>query len=242
MNFSGNQSRLSMAWINKAQTEPSSNTKSAGGGGFGSMKTNQDMEEELKTQHASGHVSPELEQLLLRMRVDKLMTERTTDAQTTFMNTMEEILKELGPEHSDTLGSLSSWRDNHRRRTNEYRQMPFYQGFPQFLRGNEHTNMFLHHNLNKYLMYPAKHAQIERIMFEDDIAMMSRADSKCVVFLSCCGCLAVAVVAVVAVVAAAHIFFFSPVSRQNFFFLCVSLFLSFSLSLFLSFSPTPSFS
>ena len=87
-----------MAWINKVQPQPSSNTKSAGGGGFGSMKTNQDMEEELKTQHASGHVSPELEQLLLRMRVDKLMTERTTDAQTTFMNTMEEILKELGIE------------------------------------------------------------------------------------------------------------------------------------------------
>ena len=150
--------RLSQAWLQKIQSPPSApETKhlsnkemilnwSAHQSTEKSLSYN---EEAAELQHTKGPVSSELEQILIRVRVDKLMTEKTIDAQNQYLDGLEALLEELGDGQALALAALRTIRAGQRQRRVEYRRNPLYKAFPHLLRGDEHTNLFVQHTLTK---------------------------------------------------------------------------------------------
>ena len=171
--------RLSLAWLNNVEPE---------------TKTTQQQQQQPTTTAAaatsletltnnllnSTATNTEIEQILLRVRVDRLRTKQTLDAQNAYLNGLAAILTDLGPTHTKTNMLLNDLRRQHTDRLKEYRTNPFYQLFPHVLLGDEHTNLFLQKVVTKYVLYPVKRGDAEQQLLEEDVKQMSRADKLAV--------------------------------------------------------------
>ena len=161
--------RLSLAWLKKVQPSETKATQ------HNRSKSIRAAIENLAKQ--TEHIGPELEQILLRVRLDRLMTARTIDTQNMYLSGLEAVIKDLGRSRKQALVFLTDLRTNYLTRIKTYRENPFYIMFPHFVNeGDEHTNLFLQNIVQTHIMYPTRHANIERLMVEDEIKEMTRAD------------------------------------------------------------------
>ena len=66
-------------------------------------------------QRAKGQVSPELEQIILRVRIDTMTKEKTIDAQNSYLDSLEALLEDVmlsdsKDDHAPALSSLKALR------------------------------------------------------------------------------------------------------------------------------------
>ena len=105
-------------------------------------------------QRAKGQVSPELEQIILRVRIDTMTKEKTIDAQNSYLDSLEALLEDVmlsdsKDDHAPALSSLKALRKAQQKRTDIYLEHPLYKTFPHFLKNDEHTNLFVQHAVSK---------------------------------------------------------------------------------------------
>jgi hypothetical protein len=171
---------LSTAWLNKINSPPESKKEN-----YTENSSNSGNVPALRSLASRvGAMGPEYKQILLRQKLDKLISSQTVEQNTCYLNGLQALIKDLGNSQKQALILLHDLRENYKERQNQYRMEPFFKAFPHTLNVvDEHTLVFMQQIIDKHIMYPASHTEIMREILKEELQEMSRVDKLAAMIL-----------------------------------------------------------